>query len=247
MEMDFAKLFHEASKNGSDRKGGPLPIDGAQAGGYGAVSYKEYPRLPLLALPPLKGSRALAALRFLARRRSRDAFSGAPVPIDVLSGILKASCGETGRNVRGFVPRAQPSAGARYPIETYVLVFAPSRGLPAGVYHYAPERHALVCLWQREFSSDDIAALFLEARVRQASAVIVLTGVFARSTARYGPRGYRYVLLEAGHIGQNVHLASGALGIGCRALGGTDDIGLEELLEIDGETESVVYALALGA
>jgi len=57
---------------------------------------------------------------------------------------------------------------------------------------------------------------------------------------------YRYILQEAGHIGQDAYLVSEALGMKCCALGGTRDENLEKLIDIDGVTESVVYALALG-
>jgi SagB-type dehydrogenase family enzyme len=73
-----------------------------------------------------------------------------------------------------------------------------------------------------------------------------MTDVFWRNQNKYGERGYRYILLEAGHIGQNIYLVSEALGLKCCALGGTRDENLEELVDIDGVTESVVYALAVG-
>ena len=73
-----------------------------------------------------------------------------------------------------------------------------------------------------------------------------MTSQFERTQMKYGERGYRYILLEAGHIGQNICLVSETLGLKCCALGGTMDKNLEELLDIDGETESVVYGFAIG-
>ena len=73
-----------------------------------------------------------------------------------------------------------------------------------------------------------------------------MTAVFSRNQMKYGERGYRYVLLEAGHIGQNMYLNAAALSLKCCALGGTIDSKLEKFLDIDGITESVVYAVAFG-
>ena len=67
-----------------------------------------------------------------------------------------------------------------------------------------------------------------------------------RCCDKYGKLGYRYILLEAGHIGQNMYLVSEALGLKCCALGGTRDENLEKLIDIDGVTEAVVYGFAVG-
>jgi SagB-type dehydrogenase family enzyme len=73
-----------------------------------------------------------------------------------------------------------------------------------------------------------------------------MTAVFNRNQMKYGERGYRYILFEAGHIAQNVYLVSNAMDIGAVALGGFDDDLLNDFLEIDGEDESAVYAVVLG-
>jgi SagB-type dehydrogenase family enzyme len=88
--------------------------------------------------------------------------------------------------------------------------------------------------------------LFAYSWVQDASVALILTGVFSRTRVKYGQRGYRYTMLEAGHIGQNVYLVSEALGLKCRGMGGSYDIALEQLLGIDGENESVLYTLILG-
>ena len=73
-----------------------------------------------------------------------------------------------------------------------------------------------------------------------------MTAVFSRTQNKYGERGYRYVLLEAGHVGQNLALAAEALGLRCAPLAGTRDETIETLLDIDGVTESLVYTLVFG-
>ena len=146
----------------------------------------------------------------------------------------------------GFSRRAYPSGGARYPLEVYPIVFDGVEGIPAGVYHYNVKEHALDTIAARSFSNDDIAKLATYPWVQRSSALIVITAVFWRSQMKYGERGYRYVMLEAGHMGQNIYLSSTALGLKCSGLGGTWDANIESLLNVDGIDESLVYALVVG-
>jgi SagB-type dehydrogenase family enzyme len=78
------------------------------------------------------------------------------------------------------------------------------------------------------------------------SLILFLTAVFERSTFKYGARGYRFVLLEAGHVAQNINLVATALGMGCVNLGGYYDRRIDDLLNLDGVTHSTVYMIALG-
>ena len=79
-----------------------------------------------------------------------------------------------------------------------------------------------------------------------AAALLVVTAVFWRTRFKYALRGYRFALLEAGHVGQNVALASAALELAALPVGGVYDRRLEEVLGVDGVNESVVYLFALG-
>jgi len=146
----------------------------------------------------------------------------------------------------GSFRRVQPSGGARFPIETYIIVFRSGSELQQGLYHYDVKNHQLDILWDRAFNNQDIDELFTYLWVKDAAIGLVMTAVFERTQEEYGERGYRYILLEAGHLGQNVYLISEALGLKCCALGGTRDENLEKLIDIDGVTESLVYALAIG-
>ena len=73
-----------------------------------------------------------------------------------------------------------------------------------------------------------------------------VTAVFFRSTFKYGDRGYRFVLLEAGHLAQNACLAAAALGLAAAPIGGYFDRDVDRQLRLDGLSESSVYALLLG-
>lgn len=241
MDHQFSALFHESSKDKA--KGhSPIPADPANAPEeWKTIFFKTYPRLPKIEL----GDAAPRADYFdlLRSRSSQRNFSGNGVSQSELGTILKYSCGEIQGNSGR---RVYPSAGARFPIETYVVIARPGPGLSSGVYHYDVRGHRLNVLEERIFGDDDLKKLFAQPWVKNAAFCIVFTAVFKRNQMKYGERGYRYILLEAGYIGQNVYLVSEALRFKCCALAGTNDEKVEELLDIDGITESVIHALVVG-
>jgi len=243
-EIDFSKIFHESSKDLA--KGHPLiPADSDEwPDEWKTTHYKAYPRLPKIALEDNPPSADFFDL--IKKRRSRRDFTRTPITKRELSLFLKYSCGNTGPLELSRHRRAQASDGARFPIEVYPIVFRSGNDLKAGLYHYNVKDHALDVLWDREFSDEDIGQIFTYPWVKDAAIGIVMTAVFSRNQNKYGERGYRYILLEAGHIGQNLYLVSEALGLKCCALGGTKDENLEKLIDINGVTESVVYGFAVG-
>ncbi len=244
MEPDFSKIFHQSSKD--HQKGHPpIPADLKDwPDEWKTTYYKAYPRLPKIGLdedPPRADFFDL-----IKKRHSQRDFTRAPNSKHELSLILKYSCGNMGEMGGDRHRRAQASGGGRFPIEIYPIVFRQSKDLKAGLYHYNVKDHQLDVLWDREFSDEDIGQIFTYPWVKDATVGIVMTAVFWRNQNKYGERGYRYILLEAGHIGQNIYLVSEALGLKCCALGGTRDENLEQLIDIDGVTESVVYGFAIG-
>ncbi len=116
----------------------------------------------------------------------------------------------------------------------------------AGVYHFDPLRHALEVV-STGLAPGRLAALSTYPDiVEPCSALLLIAAVFGRTRFKYGQRGYRFAVLEAGHVGQNVMLAATALGLGAVPLGGFYDRPTDELLELDGVNESTLYAIALG-
>jgi SagB-type dehydrogenase family enzyme len=95
--------------------------------------------------------------------------------------------------------------------------------------------------------TDVIAKAMLQPELgRNASVMIFLTAVFERSVFKYADRGYRYIMLEAGHVAQNINLAANALGFGCRNIGGYLDRDIDCFLDLDGITHSAIYMIAIG-
>lgn len=178
-----------------------------------------------------------------ASRVSPDAFTPGALALEQLSQLLQLSYGE---NNDGFMARRPvPSGGARYPLEMYALVWD-VEGLEPGVYHYNIKENVLEHLFWKDFSKADIVRCTSYPWVETGSALLIMTAQFSRSTQKYGSRGYRYTLLEAGHVGQMIHLNAKYLGFNARALGGTKDDQLEDLLDINGSGESVVYTIGIG-
>lgn len=236
----FSKIFHRAS-----RVHPLLPEDPNEwPDEWKTTYYKTYPRLFHVKL--LDESINANLFKIVKSRKSRNNFARKPITKQEFSLILKYSCGIMGILPGNRYRRAQPSGGAHFPIEVYPLIFRSGNNLDAGIYHYNVKDHTVEFLWKHKFSDQEINPLFTYPWVKNAFMVFLMTAVFLRTQQKYLERGYRYILLEAGHIGQNMYLVSEALGLKCCALGGTHDEALEKLLDIDGLTESIVYAVAVG-
>lgn len=239
MALDFSNLFHQSSKEHARN-----PIDSSQwPDAWKTIYYKEYPSFKKIALSDVPPEKDLFSA-IISRKSGRN-YSEEPITKDELSVLLKYSCGEI-NDMDGKVRRAQASAGARFPIEIYPIVFRGTEDLPSGLYHYNVREHSLDVLWKKNFTKEEIGKIFTYEWIQDAALGIVMTAVFERTQSKYKERGYRCILLEAGHIGQNLYLVSDALGLECCALSGTRDESMEEFIDIDGVTESVVYGFSFG-
>jgi len=142
--------------------------------------------------------------------------------------------------------RTVPSAGARHAFETYVLANR-VEGLEEGLYQYLALSHELLVLCTGPGPAREImAACYDQSFVAQAAVTLVWVAVPARMTWRYGQRGYRYLFLDAGHVGQNLYLASEAIGAGACTVGAFDDDALNAGLGLDGAEAFAIYAGASG-
>jgi SagB-type dehydrogenase family enzyme len=193
--------------------------------------------LPGLDLPPVGLGRTRLHDALLARR-SRTAETSGSLTRAALGSLVGASYRSTdGR-------RPVPSGGALYPLELYVVALDVD-GVDAGVHHYNPYRHRLESLGPA--ARPDVAQTLVDPELAdRAAALLVVTAMFWRSRFKYGLRGYRFALIEAGHVMQNAVLAAAALGIVARPLGGYYDRLLDALVGADSLDESSVYALLLG-
>jgi SagB-type dehydrogenase family enzyme len=208
--------------------------------------YKEYPQARVLPLPPVSNTGGLPVEVALARRRSVREYAERPVTVAELSQLLQYSAGITDRRDPNLAFRAVPSSGALFPIEVYPIV-CDVVGLAPGVYHYAVQSHGLELLRTGDFRKEVFEAALSQEMLLHASFVLVLTGLFARVQWKYVDRSYRYILLEAGHLGENVYLVATSLGLAPCGIGAYFDDDINRLLGVDGRDEATVYLMAIGA
>ncbi|MDF9747477.1 SagB/ThcOx family dehydrogenase [Natrinema salsiterrestre] len=187
-------------------------------------------------------------------RQSVRTFKRDPITAESLSRVLWYGCGPVGDTlasvndveVRG---RGYPSAGGLYPVEPYVILLD-GDDLNTGVYYYEASEHGLRTVKQMErgelvehvqtFTGGDTLSF------DRVSVLFVLTGSFWKNKIKYGPRGYRFTLLEAGHLAQNLQLVATALGYGTCNSGGLDESRVDPFLGVNGVDESTIYGILFG-
>lgn len=242
----ISEIYHENTK---DRKRVvPVTAFVPQANGPWYRAFKKYPHRPKVCLEVPRPSGSAGLEETLEKRRTLREFSGEPLALDELGRLLYFSNGVTGKlELDGGVLllRASPSAGALYSIELYPVVFSVD-GLQEGAYHYEVESNALEMIRPGQFREDLFDVTHRQEMVQKSAAAIVMTALFGRTKAKYGERGYRYVLLDAGHLAENLYLESTALGLGCATVGGFIDDDANRLIGVDGVQESVVYMAVIG-
>jgi SagB-type dehydrogenase family enzyme len=249
---DAAEFFHEASKLHATTVARQMPGGGRleRSSDLRAATLRagkmnrHLPRVRLPSPPALD----VPLGECLSRRRSVRAFSAAPLTAVELAIVLHAAYGVTERaetESGTFALRTVPSGGALYPLELYVLA-ARVESVEAGLYHLDSIGAELERLPAADPAARLAAATVDPDLCARSAATVVVTAMFWRSRFKYGLRGYRFALLEAGHLMQNLLLAATALGLGALPVGGFFDRRVDELLGVDGVNESVLYAVHLG-
>jgi SagB-type dehydrogenase family enzyme len=206
--------------------------------------YKTYPDSVKVVLPPPESEGRMTLDQALNERKSIRRFRPEPLGLDQLSYLIWASTGIQ-RTEQGYEFRTAPSAGALYPIETYVVANN-VRDLEPGVYHYGIRNHELERIHSGDVRGPVAAAALAQEMCAKAPAVFVWTAIFARAKWKYGQRAYRYVYLDAGHVAENLALAAVGLGLGACQIGALFDDDVNKLLEVDGADESVIYMSVVG-
>jgi SagB-type dehydrogenase family enzyme len=178
----------------------------------------------------------------LKERRSARIFSNDSLSLKELSQLLFAGQGIT-EPLSGF--RTAPSAGARYPMQMYVV---PNRieGAGCGIYRYVPQGHKLVLAREGEFSGEVRDASYGQGHVGNAAAVFIITAVPEKTAAIYGEDAERFVHIEAGHIAQNILLESVSLGLASSPIGSIYPDQLDSIIGINGTGETSVYVVIAG-
>ena len=195
-------------------------------------------------LPEPKFNKSIDFWSVIKSRHSTRKFSNEPLSIMDLSMFLFGISGLS-RIFPQYAFRTVPSAGGLYPIETYAAINNIT-GLEKGIYHYEVQDHTLSLLKKGDFRKE-VAEGCLDQKIAYDSAVnFIWTAMIDRSRWKYLQRCYRYIYLDAGHIGQNFYLVAEALNLGACTIGAIYDDELNHLLEIDGKNETTIYVGVVG-
>ena len=240
------EIFHENSKSSQYN----VAMTEEQAAAYvpqltQTLSFEPY---PVVKLPEKLAVLDVPLAQVIQQRATSSRLERRPLSLEDLATILYCAYGINRDSEESGVQRSLrtvPSAGALYPLEIFLHTWSVEE-LPPGLYHYNPLRHEL-----RQLSAGDqtirIASALVHKYLAVTTSVIFLIGaMFERTIGKYGDRGYRFVLLEAGHLAQNLNLAATGLGLGCINIGGYFDRQIDAMLGFDGLLQSTIYMVGLG-
>ncbi len=176
--------------------------------------------------PVLQGG--LSVERAISERRTVRSFGSAFLNMSQVSRLMWSAQGIT---EKGGFKRAAPSAGALYPMDIYGAVGQDCvEGLKAGVYHYAVKGHSLFLIKEGDFRKDISRASLEQTWMARAPLILVITAEYDRVTVKYGKRGLRYAIMEAGHIGENIFLQCQSSGLAAGIVGAFDDQMINQVL-----------------
>ena len=251
-KIELWSMYHENTKH-FPHIIHKLPLSEGELADLMRKGAKSYPTASRVRLKSIKKTSGISLEEALFRRRSIRVFSIKAIPLSSISRLLQLSYGVSGYSflkTRGeayrYDLRTAPSAGALFSCEVYLAALN-IRNLKKGIYHYSPGHNELEILTL----NNDIGKLMNESIIDAAvfqnwAASLIITGTFRKAITKYGERGYRYILLDAGHIGQNIYLAANALDLGVVGVCGFYDDKVNDVLSLDSRDESALYLMLLG-
>lgn len=211
-------------------------------------SCKKFKDMPNFPLRNVAQKESLEILDTIKRRRSTREFSGACLNLTELSTLLYSCMTESKKDSLGITLRNTPSAGALYPLEVYItLPSSIDSHLPKGILHYNPKGHYLTLL--NIDPQINVVKRFIsqpEIQIHKSATIFYITGLLNRSLWKYGDRAYRYMLIEAGHLAQNMLLLATSMKLGCCPIGGFIDNEVNDYLGLDGVNEVTLYIIVIG-
>lgn len=183
----------------------------------------------------------------IGNRESRRSFKEDPLTLEELSFLLWATQGvRTVDEDKVWTKRVVPSGGGRQPYETYLLVNRVDR-IERGIYRYLPIEHKLLQVSKGFPSAGELAGTaWYQDFIGKAAAIFVWAAIPYKTEWRYSLMSYKDILIEAGHICQNLYLACEAIGAGTCAIAAYDQRTMDRLLGIDGREEITVYMAPVG-
>lgn len=181
-------------------------------------------------LPQAKTQGTVTVEQAIDQRRTIRSYMPQRLSLDQLAQLLWAAQGVTGSQ---GIKRTAPSAGALYPMDVYVVAGQDCVAqIDAGVYHYEPHRHRLSRLSKKDLRDGVARAALSQMWMARAPVNLVIAAAYNRVGVKYGERGVRYAMIEAGHIGQNLFLQAEALGLKAGIVGAFHDMELQQTLNL---------------
>lgn len=211
---------------------------------------KHYPTAPRVVLPePPQDLEQVPLHSTLAQRFSSRSIPKGQVEMSTLSAILRYAGGwnefRTRKNGDASVRyRYAPSAGRLFPLELYTAMPAADHPGQYDIHHYQPNSHVLELI--NRVPTDRIKGAFVLCPDPVPPLILFVTGIIKRQAWKYGDRAYRYALLEAGHVGQNICLVAAAVGVDHCPIAGYYDDETHDILDIDGVSEITLYCFFAG-
>lgn len=183
----------------------------------------------------------------IGNRRSRRNYSDAYLKVEELAFLLWATQGQRRPGQQPPHFRTVPSAGARHSFETYLFIHRVET-IPPGLYRYLPLSHELVLMYSTDARNKPrlSRAVLGQRFVADSAVVFVWTTVPYRMEWRYLQAAHRVILLDAGHVCQNLYLACEAIQAGTCAIAAYDQEAMDELIEVDGEEQFTIYLAPVG-
>lgn len=203
--------------------------------------------LPSITKEVLKKENILECIK---DRRSVRLYSQEALSLEELSYLLWATQGITGTSPAGLTLRTVPCSGATHTFETYLIIMN-VEDLKKGVYRYLPVEHSLLYLFEIkdiELKIDEVTLdqPFVPNFAKKAAVLFAWSTIPYRSEWKFDIAAHKKILIDVGHVCQNLYLAGESLDAGTCAIGIYDQKMIDTMLELDGEEEFVIYLAAVG-
>lgn len=209
--------------------------------------FKNYDKTKLIKLKNLKeiNFKEKSFSEIIISRRTRRKYTDKALTLEQLSYLVYTSDGITDKSTNRYL-RAAPSGGNKQTIVTY-LIIQNIQGLKKGVYRYIPLENAIIF----EKNIDNMEEITSNAArdqkwIKKAGVIFVWTTIPYRGEWRYTDKSHKLILLDAGHICQNLYLASEAIGLGTCAIAAYHQKPIDNLIGVDGKNEFVIYLAPVG-
>lgn len=246
--MALCRLLHIFIRNGSLTRrqacqiGGVLGLSCSTLGPFWKKAFAREGEIfegesPMNLPPPILDSN-VSVERAIQQRRTIRSFVNKALTLQQFSQILWAAQGVT--ELDG-IKRAAPSGGALYPADVYAVVGDKGVAhLAPGIYRYHPDNHATEKIVNGDRRSEVAEASLKQMWMATAAVLFVITVQYSRITTKYGDRGIRYALIEAGHIGQNIFLQCQASGLAAGIVGAFRDNEVARAIHAQSNHEPIV-------